>query len=105
MFPFPYDELRKDFGEAAKELRVQDIVTSLSQLRHGGVASDLLNKRRTFGEAKKRGRWATDASIRRYDKHGWIGLQWRQRTPAAQQQAEALAGRAPLLFASSFGRR
>ena len=37
-------------------------------LRHGGASMDILTSRRSLSEVKKRGRWKTDASVRRYEK-------------------------------------
>ena len=42
------------------------------QLRHGGAADDLLTKTREYAAVKDRGRWRTDASVRRYGKVGKI---------------------------------
>ena len=44
---------------------LQPVVYSL---RHGGASHDLLHQRRTVAEVKMRGRWHSDASVRRYGK-------------------------------------
>ena len=41
-------------------------------LRHGGASTDVLLKRRDLQEVKSRGRWRTDSSVRRYNKHARI---------------------------------
>ena len=38
--------------------------------RHGGVTRDVLSKFRSWPEAKSRGRWAADTTLRRYAKPG-----------------------------------
>ena len=38
-------------------------------LRHGGASHDSLTRRRSYADRKLRGRWRTDMSVRRYDKH------------------------------------
>ena len=37
-------------------------------LRHGGASADRLMDRRSLAEVKRRGRWRSDASLRRYEK-------------------------------------
>lgn len=69
---FTYEEIRDSFLEAVVLLRIRHLVYCLYQLRRGGVSADLLRKRREFGEAKKRGRWSTDASVKRYERHAKI---------------------------------
>ena len=41
-------------------------------LRHGGASLDALMKRRDTGGIKKQGRWHSDASVTRYDKHARV---------------------------------
>eukprot|EP00959_Pyramimonas_sp_CCMP1952_P097948 2047047-Pyramimonas_sp.AAC.1 len=40
----------------------------LYSLRHGGASFDAISQRRALSEIKKRGRWRTDGSVRRYEK-------------------------------------
>ena len=47
----------------------------LYRLRHGGVSHDLLFKARSLISAKKRGRWASDRSLARYERGGRINEQ------------------------------
>ena len=44
----------------------------LYQLRHGGAAYDILERKRSFEEVKTRGRWVADSSVRRYGKAGVV---------------------------------
>ena len=37
-------------------------------LRHGGASDDILTRRRSLLEVKRRGQWRTDQSLRRYGK-------------------------------------
>ena len=37
-------------------------------MRHGGASHELAVKARPLDEIKKRGRWLTDTSLRRYEK-------------------------------------
>ena len=40
--------------------------------RHTGPSSDALEKQLGFGQIKARGKWGSDLSVRRYEKHGVI---------------------------------
>ena len=40
----------------------------LYRLRHGGASDDRASKFRSLADIKRRGRWATDAAMRRYEK-------------------------------------
>ncbi len=55
-------------NSAAHELQLDDIQPCRYGARHGGVSEDLTTHRRTPLGVKRRGRWATDSSLRRYGK-------------------------------------
>ena len=42
------------------------------RLRHGGASVDYWEKHRSIVEIQKRGRWRATASVRRYEKGGWL---------------------------------
>ena len=44
-------------------------------LRHSGASNDAFHKRRTIQEIKRRGRWLSDRSVRRYEKSGRLSEQ------------------------------
>ena len=67
---FKSDELRTAFENASQLLKLPPLV--LYQLRHGGASHDLLYRRREMEAIKQRGRWRTDASLRRYAKQGKV---------------------------------
>ena len=54
------------------------------QARPGGPSIDLALRRRELGSAKKRGRWRTDRSLRRYEEAGRL-LSVAFRWSAAQR--------------------
>jgi hypothetical protein len=58
----------KAFKEALSFWKLEWLGATLYSLRHGGASWDLLHKQRTLPEIKKRGRWASDTSLRRYVK-------------------------------------
>jgi hypothetical protein len=60
------DEWTKEFRRALRRLKQPETV--LYSLRHSGPTIDVLNHRRTLDQVKRRGGWAADSSVRRYEK-------------------------------------
>lgn len=56
--------------DAVQMLGIEDLCKSPYQNRHGGASRDHLRKLRTIAEIQRRGRWASDQSMRIYDKPG-----------------------------------
>jgi hypothetical protein len=56
------------FNAISEQLNLTALQPTRYALRHGGASEDLLAKRRTLMEVKRRGRWVHDASLRRYGK-------------------------------------
>ena len=56
------------FHDIALHLGLGPLGPSRYALRHGGASEDLLSGLRNLDAIKKRGRWGTDASLRRYSK-------------------------------------
>ena len=56
------------FARAATRLGLGHLRPCRYALRHGGASEDLLSRRRSHMEAKARGGWASDDSLRRYGK-------------------------------------
>ena len=56
------------FHAIASHLGLGPLGPSRYALRHGGASEDLLSGLRSLDAIKKRGRWSTDASLRRYSK-------------------------------------
>jgi hypothetical protein len=73
------------FRQASRKLKLPASITP-HQLRHSGPSCDVLGKVVTLKEAKKRGRWLSDKSVARYEKHGRL-LQQANRLPRALQIA------------------
>ena len=57
-----------EFKKTVRALGVPEAVPY--QARHSGPSIDLALRRRELASAKKRGRWRTDRSLRRYEKAG-----------------------------------
>ena len=68
LWTFSQLELSADFMNAVRDLGIDVLRPSLYSNRHGGASEDLLSRRRPVDEVKKRGRWRSDASLRRYGK-------------------------------------
>ena len=66
IFPYTYVQAKDLFKLACERLHIAD--PSPYRLRHGGASHDRITGKRQLVEVKKRGRWATDASVRRYEK-------------------------------------
>jgi len=91
LLPGDYQTWAGVFGAAGVALRLQELGPPvLYQLRHGGASAELLSGQRDVSGIKKRGRWLSDTSLRRYEKGGRIAQQMA-RLPAAAQAAAAQA--------------
>ena len=63
-----HDTLIALFKRSLMVLGLDFMGATLYSLRHGGASFDLLQKRRSLLEIKRRGRWAADSSLKRYAK-------------------------------------
>ena len=68
LWDFQAHQWRSQFQAAAAALQLDAISNHLYSLRHGGASDDLLGKRRPLDAIRERGRWMSDASLRRYAK-------------------------------------
>ena len=66
LFGYGLQEWSRIFHECARELGAPE--EPLYVLRHTGASDDYLRKARRLPDIKKRGRWADDRSVRRYEK-------------------------------------
>ena len=67
-------------------------------LRHGGASDDLLNRRRSIEEVKKRGQWRTDSSLRRYGKETKALSQIHLMPPPVKEFGQKVAENLELVF-------
>ena len=56
------------FVETVELLHLTALKPTRYSLRHGGASEDLLGRKRSLAEIKRRGRWASDMSLKRYTK-------------------------------------
>ena len=72
----------RQFDAIIQDLRLQALQPSRYSLRHAGASEDLLGKRRTVEEVKKRGRWVADSSLKRYGKETRLQTELNKVDPA-----------------------
>ena len=68
LWPLSPVEIISNFQTACASLGLQHLSPCRYSLRHGGASDDLLTLRRDLAAVKKRGRWASDSSLKRYTK-------------------------------------
>ena len=93
-----------EFRRAATFLNLSPLPV-LYQIRHAGASNDFSGGLRSLSEIKRRGRWKTDASVRRYEKGGRVTEQLLALRPGVQRHAiaclvqipDVLSGRRPPL--------
>ena len=71
----------KEFAKSCANL---GILAVPYQARHGGPSEDRAARLRSLFEVMKRGRWLSEGSVRRYEKHGKLGERLH-RLPARMQ--------------------
>ena len=100
LFRFSQDAYSRLVKEAFVAVGGAALAPVAYSCRHGGPAWDRYRKLRTVAEVKTRGRWLSDRSLRRYEKHskmaqamGRIGRQWqRHHAACAAHLGAILAG-------------
>ena len=68
LWPFDLAQHQRVLEECLQVLCLLGLGIELYSLRHGGASDDFLHRRRSLLELKDRGRWRSDASVRRYKK-------------------------------------
>ncbi len=68
LFNFTYLQWLESFKTAAAAVGLKEWFLSLYVLRHAGPSHDYLAKRRSLADIQRRGRWALESSVRRYEK-------------------------------------
>ena len=93
MFQLSYQELLIQFKVACRDLGFDD--PSLYRLRHGGASHDAASRLRSIVEIKRRGRWASDASVRRHEKGTWLQSVEVKVSPTQASKAMAVEDALP----------
>lgn len=77
LFSGNYAMLNQHWKDTFKNLGMQKSSAVLYQLRHSGPSHDRLHKLRSTLEVKLRGRWESDSSVKRYEAHSKLALEFQ----------------------------
>ena len=88
LWDFDYNHLQRRFGQALDAVGASCLAGTLYSLRHGGASHDRRLGCRALMEAQQRGNWRAFNSVRRYDKHGRVAIEW-MKLPVSQQRVIA----------------
>jgi hypothetical protein len=83
LFPFAPRDLAAALQESGQRLGMQPPPLPY-QLRHSGPSVDFADGSRGLAAIKRRGRWRTDSSLRRYEKGAQLTRSLRRLAPAAR---------------------
>ena len=86
------------FARAAAHLGLQELAPCRYALRHGGASEDLLQRRRSHLEVKRRGGWRTDASLKRYGKESKLLSELRKVPPSTVEFGRTVDARLQEFF-------
>ena len=89
LFRFSQQVFSKKFTAAARAAGITHLKAHSYQLRHSGPSFDRALGRRSALEVKFRGRWKSDASLRRYEKEGRVSQQLANLPPEVRRRALA----------------
>ena len=104
LWPFRYVELSRAFNQAVLTLGLVSTGISLYGLRHGGASHDRSMRSRDLKEVQQRGGWRSFTSVRRYEKHGRLGLEWAKLPDGVKLQALTAPDLVLKLFGQSCAR-
>ena len=85
LFDFGYSDFAACFKAELSSARLDFLHLTLYCLRHGGASHDARMSARTLLDIRRRGQWRSWTSVRRYEKHGRLGMML-QSIPENQRQ-------------------
>ena len=88
-----YTEAARLFAAAAHTVGFALLKPALYSMRHAGPSNDIADRLRQFRDVKKRGRWAADSSVRRYEKAGMLNQELNRLPTAVRARALEAARR------------
>ena len=92
LFTVSQAQVAVDLREACRRLRVPaELDVVMYMFRHAGASTDFALKLRPLAEIKLRGRWKSDASLRRYEKGGRLADQLQRLPPRLRTHAKRCA--------------
>ena len=103
LVPFAQSHLARAFRLSGMILGLDPPPPMLYQLRHSGPSADFAGGRRSLDSIKRRGRWPTDASVRRYEKGGRVTDQLGRLKPLVRGYAVASAKLLPAVLLRRLG--
>ena len=68
LWPHTPEQFIALWNQVVIELQLQPLNPCRYALRHGGASEDILSRRRLLVDVKRRGRWVSDSSLKRYGK-------------------------------------
>lgn len=80
-------ELERQVKLSAQNVGVGTLSVVPYMFRHSGASHDRSAGLRSLNEVRKRGRWATEQSVRRYEKGGRLAQQFASLPPEVQNRA------------------
>jgi hypothetical protein len=100
LWPFKHVQLVQRFAQCSQQLGLDKLHCCLYALRHAGASADWLTRARSLQEIKTRGRWVSDASLRRYQKAAVAQKQLELMPTAVQTMASSALDILPRIFHS-----
>ena len=88
LFQFSPLELGREMQSVAREELGVVPPPVLYMWRHTAASVEFLEKLRTLAEVKRRGRWQSDSSVRRYEKGGRVGEEFARLPQATRDFAK-----------------
>jgi len=81
LFDFNLDQMRRHFVQIAAKVGINQWNPVLYMARHTGASLDRLENRISLEEVRRRGRWAAESSVRRYEKRALVMEVFQSLTP------------------------
>ena len=81
LFDFNLDQMRWHFVQIAGQVGINQWNPVLYMARHTGASLDRLENRISLEEVRRRGRWAAESSVRRYEKRALVMEVFQSLTP------------------------
>ena len=82
-----YTKIRRAWGKALEKLKLSIKLAVLYQIRHNGPSWDIHTKHRTLPEVKKRGGWASDYTVKRYENRALVAVTFDRLPAEVKNQA------------------
>ncbi|CAK0825914.1 unnamed protein product, partial [Prorocentrum cordatum] len=99
LFEVSERELSTQWGRSQEQLGLLPSQRyRLCQIRHAGPSHDILMGVRTLLDVKRRGRWSSDATVKRYEAAGLVQQEWAKLSTAQQAAASRAAVWTPWLL-------